>query len=155
MKNRLLFSTALVAVLSATNVYAQAWVGDPDKDFVINDEQTLSDKELHYYKTIQVGKDGTLNISNSNIKTTVKDAANNDIVINGKLNLSNGSVLESGNDDDSMPNNSNMLIENATIDMQDSDLEANGNIIIKDTNLTSSNKVPESAGIWADGDITL
>ena len=155
MKNRLLFSTALVAVLSATNVYAQAWVGDPDKDFVINDEQTLSDKELHYYKTIQVGKDGTLNISNSNIKTTVKDAVNNDIVINGKLNLSNGSVLESGNDDDSMPNNSNMLIENATIDMQDSDLEANGNIIIKDTNLTSSNKVPESAGIWADGDITL
>lgn len=155
MKNRLLFSTALVAVLSTTNVYAQAWVGDPDKDFVINGEQTLSDKELHYYKTIQVGKDGTLNISNSNIKTTEKDADNNDIVINGKVNLSNGSVLEAGNDDDLKPNNSNMLIENATVDMQDSDLEANGNISIKNTNLTSNNKVPESAGIWADGDITL
>ena len=155
MRNKLLITTALVAVLGATNAYAQAWVGEPDKDFVINNEQTLSDKELYYYKTIQIGTDGSLNISNSNIKTTVKDAANNDIVINGKLNLSNGSVLESGNDDDSMPNNSNMLIENATVDMQDSDLEANGNIIIKDTNLTSSNLVPESAGIWADGNITI
>ncbi len=157
MKNKLLISTALVAVVCTTDAFAQSWVGEPDKDFVINDEQTLSDQSLYYYKTIQVGTDGTLNISNSDIKTIEKDTANNDIVINGNLNLSNGSVLEAGNDSDELANNSNMIIDGATVDMQDSDLEANGNISITNTNLTitSSNQEPDNHGIWADGALTL
>ena len=157
MKNKLLISTALVAVVCTTDAFAQSWVGEPDKDFVINDEQTLSDQDLYYYKTIQVGTDGTLNISNSNIKTIEKDTANNDIVINGNLNLSNGSVLEAGNDSDKLANNSNMIIDGATVDMQDSDLEANGNISITNTNLTinSSSQDPDNHGIWADGALTL
>ena len=157
MKNKLLLTTALVAVVCTTDAFAQSWVGEPDKDFVINDEQTLSDQSLYYYKTIQVGTDGTLNISNSDIKTIEKDTANNDIVINGNLNLSNGSVLEAGNDSDELANNSNMIIDGATVDMQDSDLEANGNISITNTNLTinSSNQEPDNHGIWADGALTL
>ena len=41
--------------------------------------------------------------------------------------------------------------------MNDSDLEANGNIIIKDTNLssTSSTEAPDNYGVWADGNLTL
>ena len=157
MKNKLLISTALVAVVCTTDAFAQSWVGEPDTDLVINGEQTLSDQDLYYYKTIQVGTDGTLNISNSDIKTIEKDTANNDIVINGNLNLSNGSVLEAGNDSDELANNSNMIIDGATVDMQDSDLEANGNISIKNTNLTitSSNQEPDNHGIWADGALTL
>ena len=157
MKNKLLLTTALVAVVCTTDAFAQSWVGEPDTDLVINGEQTLSDQDLYYYKTIQVGTDGTLNISNSDIKTIEKNTANNDIVINGNLNLSNGSVLEAGNDSDELANNSNMIIDGATVDMQDSDLEANGNISIKNTNLTinSSSQDPDNHGIWADGALTL
>ena len=41
--------------------------------------------------------------------------------------------------------------------MNDSDLEANGNITIKDTNLssTSSTEAPNNYGVWADGNLTL
>ena len=39
--------------------------------------------------------------------------------------------------------------------MNDSDLEANGNIIIKDTNLSSTSTTPGEYGIWAEGNINV
>lgn len=65
--------------------------------------------------------------------------------------------MEAGSDIDGLANNSNILLDGATVTMNDSDLEANGNIIIKDTNLssTSSTEAPDNYGIWADGNLTL
>ena len=108
------------------------------------------DDEPYYYKSIKVEKEGSLNIETSNIKTE------HDITVLGGLDLKN-SVLEAGNDADDQPNNSNILLDGATVTMNDSDLEANGNITIKDTNLssTSSTEAPDNYGVWADGNLTL
>lgn len=56
-----------------------------------------------------------------------------------------------------MANNSNILLDGATVTMNDSDLEANGNITIKDTSLSSVSTIgePDNYGIWADGNITI
>lgn len=154
MKNKLLITTALVALVSANNAFAD-YTGEPETDLAINGEQTISDKDLYYYKSISVAEDGSLNLSNANIKTTDKKLSETDITIKGNLNLSNGSVLEAGNDDDDKPNNSNILLDGATVTMNDSDLEANGNIIIKDTNLSSTSTTPGEYGIWAEGNINV
>lgn len=154
MKNKLLITTALVALVSANNAFAD-YTGEPETDLAINGEQTISDKDLYYYKSISVAEDGSLNLSNANIKTTDKKLSETDITIKGNLNLSNGSVLEAGNDADDQPNNSNILLDGATVTMNDSDLEANGNITIKDTNLSSTSSTPGEYGIWAEGNINV
>ena len=108
------------------------------------------DEEPYYYKSIKVEKEGSLNIETSNIKTE------QDITVLGGLDLKN-SVLEAGNDADDQPNNSNILLDGATVTMNDSDLEANGNITIKDTSLSSVSTIgePDNYGIWADGNINV
>lgn len=47
------------------------------------------------------------------------------------------------------------MLDGATVTMNDSDLEANGNIIIKDTNLSSTSTTPGEYGIWAEGNINV
>ena len=153
MKNKLLITTALVALVSTHNAYAD-YVGEPETDLAINGEQAISDKDLYYYKSISVAEEGTLKLSNADIKTTDKKSPETDIIINGRLDLKN-SILEAGNDDDELPNNSNMLLDGATVTMNDSDLEANGNITIKDTKLSSTSTTPGEYGIWADGNINV
>jgi outer membrane autotransporter protein len=149
MKNRLLITTALVALVSANNAFSQV-----REDLIVDSQTPISnqgmDEEPYYYKSIKVEKEGSLNIETSNIKTE------QDITVLGGLDLKN-SVLEAGNDADDQPNNSNILLDGATVTMNDSDLEANGNIIIKDTNLssTSSTEAPDNYGVWADGNLTL
>ena len=149
MKNKLLITTALVALVSANNAFAQV-----REDLIVDSQTPISnqgmDEEPYYYKSIKVEKEGSLNIETSNIKTE------QDITVLGGLDLKN-SVLEAGNDADDQPNNSNILLDGATVTMNDSDLEANGNIIIKDTNLssTSSTEAPDNYGVWADGNLTL
>ena len=149
MKNKLLITTALVALFSANNAFAQV-----REDLIVDSQTPISnqgmDEEPYYYKSIKVEKEGSLNIETSNIKTE------HDITVLGGLDLKN-SVLEAGNDADDQPNNSNILLDGATVTMNDSDLEANGNIIIKDTNLssTSSTEAPDNYGVWADGNLTL
>ena len=149
MKNKLLITTALVALVSANNAFAQV-----REDLIVDSQTPISnqgmDEEPYYYKSIKVEKEGSLNIETSNIKTE------HDITVLGGLDLKN-SVLEAGNDADDQPNNSNILLDGATVTMNDSDLEANGNIIIKDTNLssTSSTEAPDNYGVWADGNLTL
>lgn len=165
MKNKLLITTALVALTCSYNTYADYHNGEPDFDLVISDEQTLEnygyvdwdgdDGTPYYYKTISVTEDGNLTISSSDIKTTEKDSSQTDIKINGTLKLEN-SVLEAGNDIDELENNSNILLDGATVTMNDSDLEANGDITIKDTTLSiTSTSDDDSHGVWADGSLTL
>ena len=149
MKNKLLITTALVALFSANNAFSQV-----REDLIVDSQTPISnqgiDEEPYYYKSIKVEKEGSLNIETSNIKTE------QDITVLGGLDLKN-SVLEAGNDADDQPNNSNILLDGATVTMNDSDLEANGNITIKDTNLssTSSTEAPNNYGVWADGNLTL
>lgn len=149
MKNKLLITTALVALFSANNAFSQV-----REDLIVDSQTPISnqgmDEEPYYYKSIKVEKEGSLNIETSNIKTE------HDITVLGGLDLKN-SVLEAGNDADDQPNNSNILLDGATVTMNDSDLEANGNITIKDTNLssTSSTEAPDNYGVWADGNLTL
>lgn len=149
MKNKLLITTALVALVSANNAFSQV-----REDLIVDSQTPISnqgiDEEPYYYKSIKVEKEGSLNIETSNIKTE------HDITVLGGLDLKN-SVLEAGNDADDQPNNSNILLDGATVTMNDSDLEANGNITIKDTNLssTSSTEAPDNYGVWADGNLTL
>ncbi len=149
MKNKLLITTALVALFSANNAFSQV-----REDLIVDSQTPISnqgmDEEPYYYKSIKVEKEGSLNIETSNIKTE------HDITVLGGLDLKN-SVLEAGNDADDQPNNSNILLDGATVTMNDSDLEANGNITIKDTNLssTSSTEAPDNYGVLADGNLTL
>lgn len=149
MKNKLLITTALVALVSANNAFAQV-----REDLIVDSQTPISnqgiDEEPYYYKSIKVEKEGSLNIETSNIKTA------QDITVLGGLDLKN-SVLEAGNDADDQPNNSNILLDGATVTMNDSDLEVNGNITIKDTSLSSVSTIgePDNYGIWADGNITI
>ena len=149
MKNKLLITTALVALFSANNAFSQV-----REDLIVDSQTPISnqgiDEEPYYYKSIKVEKEGSLNIETSNIKTE------QDITVLGGLDLKN-SVLEAGNDADDQPNNSNILLDGATVTMNDSDLEANGNITIKDTSLSSVSTIgePDNYGIWADGNITI
>lgn len=138
-----------MALVSANNAFSQV-----REDLIVDSQTPISnqgmDEEPYYYKSIKVEKEGSLNIETSNIKTE------HDITVLGGLDLKN-SVLEAGNDADDQPNNSNILLDGATVTMNDSDLEANGNITIKDTNLssTSSTEAPDNYGVWADGNLTL
>lgn len=149
MKNKLLITTALVALFSANNAFSQV-----REDLIVDSQTPISnqgiDEEPYYYKSIKVEKEGSLNIETSNIKTE------QDITVLGGLDLKN-SVLEAGNDADDQPNNSNILLDGATVTMNDSDLEANGNITIKDTSLSSVSTIgePDNYGIWADGNINV
>ena len=149
MKNKLLITTALVALFSANNAFSQV-----REDLIVDSQTPISnqgmDEEPYYYKSIKVEKEGSLNIETSNIKTE------QDITVLGGLDLKN-SVLEAGNDADDQPNNSNILLDGATVTINDSDLEANGNITIKDTSLSSVSTIgePDNYGVWADGNLTL
>lgn len=149
MKNKLLITTALVALFSANNAFSQV-----REDLIVDSQTPISnqgiDEEPYYYKSIKVEKEGSLNIETSNIKTE------QDITVLGGLDLKN-SVLEAGNDADDQPNNSNILLDGATVTMNDSGLEANGNITIKDTSLSSVSTIgePDNYGIWADGNINV
>ncbi len=151
MKKALLMTTALVALVSANNAFAQASL----PDLSVTDNQELTESTGVSYNTINVTKEGILTLTGADIKTSAKDTPTTDITVNGTLNLKNGSVLEAGSDIDSLANNSNMLLNGATITMNDSDLEANGNISIKDTKLSSTSNPPGEYGIWADGNINV
>ena len=137
MKKTLLMTTALVALVSTPNTRAQAL---PNLN-VSGAEQITEDKGVAY-NTISVAKGGELTLDGGNVKTSAKDNPTTDITIRGALNLKNESVLEAGSDLDGASNNSNILLDGATVVMTDSDLEANGNITIKNTNLTSNSAMP-------------
>lgn len=147
MRNKLLITTALVALVCGSNAYALS-------DLSVTDNQELTESTGISYNTINVAKEGTLTLTGANIITSAKDTPTTDIIINGTLNLRGGSVLEAGNDADDQPNNSNILLDGATVTMSNSDLEANGNITINNTKLSASTTNSGWYGVWADNDLT-
>ena len=115
------------------------------------------DSELSVINTINVGENGGLKVTDTNITTGEKETKTDDIVIKGTLTAVN-SVIEAGNDMDELDNNSNIVLDGATVTLTNSDLEANGDITIKDASLTSKSSVAEDSlttGIWADGKIDI
>ena len=154
MKNKLLITTALVALVSANNAFAQMSL----PDLSVTDNQELTESTGVSYNTINVTKEGTLTLTGADIKTSAKDTPTTDITVNGTLNLKDGSVLEAGSDIDGLANNSNILLDGATVTMNDSDLEANGNITIQNSTITSNSTGStdeEKSGIWADKNLNI
>lgn len=166
MKQKLLFTTAIALVSATLPAQAEAYSGEPEVDLKITGNETLENKDEiqegnpispYYYKSVTVNKDGELTITNSDIKTIPNDSATTDIAVYGKLNLT-GSVLESGNDDDTIPDNSDMLLDGANVILNNSDLEANGNMTIKGTTLNSQSDSYDDEdmyGLWADKDLSV
>ena len=154
MKNKLLITTALVALVSANNAFAQMSL----PDLSVTDNQELTESTGVSYNTINVTKEGTLTLTGADIKTSAKDTPTTDITVNGTLNLKDGSVLEAGSDIDGLANNSNILLDGATVTMNDSDLEANGNMTIQNSTITSKSTGStdeEKSGIWADKNLNI
>lgn len=123
----------------------------------VNEGNTFTvDSELGVINTINVAQDAGLTVTGTDIYTFAKESSTDDITINGTLTATN-STIEAGNDSDGLGNNSNILLDGATVTLTDSDIEANGNITIKDTNLTSnsSGTGENGYGIGADGDINV
>lgn len=160
MKTKLLITTALVAVSLVANAYAV-------EDLIVNETTKINNGKFNEYQNIQVQKGSILEISSDVIPSYEDDEDGEDLVdgvtqvrttgntdVKGTLNITN-SVLEAGNDMDELPNNSNILLDGASVTMVNSDLEANGNITIKDTNLTSKTTAGEGYGIWADGSLII
>lgn len=83
MKNKLLITTALVALISANNAFAQVSL----PDLSVTDNQELTESTGVSYNTINVTKEGTLTLTGANIKTSTKDTPTTDITVNGTLNL--------------------------------------------------------------------
>ena len=123
------------------------------EDLVVNDNQNITDIKRFDYGQIVVNQGAELTIENSDLKTTAKPASTEDVVIKGKINLIN-SVLEAGNDEESAPKNSNMLIENAIVSAIDSDIEANGNITITGNTIMTLT-TDDDYGVWAAKDLTI
>lgn len=159
MRNKLLITTALVAVSFAANAYAA--------DLIVSETKEINNGIFNEYENIKVAKDATLKLSSDVLPhyemtadgvdlvegvTQVRSV--NDITVNGTLNMKN-SVLEAGNDMDELPNNSNILVDGATVTMDNSALEANGDITIKNSKLDIKNTIDVDTGIWADKTLTV
>ena len=131
MKNRLLFSTALVAVLSATNVYAE--------DLLISagNEETISEEKE--FESINING-GSLSI------TTGSASATGDILINdGSVSLEQNAELLSVN--------GSVSISGGTISMDKSDISAD----TKELSITGGNfTLKNGSNLWSDvGNINI
>lgn len=165
MKKTLLITTALVAVISATDAYSQVL-----EDLVVNDTQNISDQGEpnypYYYQSITVGENGALDLNTSDIATE------EDVTIKGTL-IANKSALASGKDNEVNGTIGNMSFDGATANLTDSDLESTGDITISGTSLSNKGTITDNLtpfikygeedgidmdnlyGIWAEGDISV
>ena len=137
------------------------------EDLIVDGNQSIDSTQRFDYGKIVVNQGAKLTITNSDIKTTAKNIASDDIVVKGQLELTD-SVFEAGSDYDTAPNNSNMLFDGVTVNSTDSDIEANGNVTIKSSNVSlfSTNPTLDSEGsgvkiddgtfgIWADNNVSI
>ena len=172
MKNRLLFSTALVAVLSATNVYAADLTGKverPDNinigsstEYTINNAYSEQSGELDegilYTSTVNVDKGGKLTVSSSDI---VADGSGDAVTLKGTVIL-NGTSIMAGN---KYPEaKQNMIIDGADITFNaPSDLlSATGDLNVSNASINASSLVADGegddedlSGLRALGNITI
>lgn len=128
--------------------------------FTINGDE----EDLNYFKSINVKNGAALAINDTDIKTSGKKEKTTDIVINGGLQLDNA-IFESGNDADDVADNSDMLLDGASVTAVDSDIEANGDITVRNSTLKISSTnaeyddegpgVQDANGMWADKSIAI
>ncbi|MBQ9732091.1 MAG: autotransporter domain-containing protein [Alphaproteobacteria bacterium] len=164
MKKTLLMTTALVAVISATDAYSATLNGEQPEDFIINVKRgenleisnaysANSNQEILWSNSVSVEEGGTLTLTETNLKSNNSE---NSVNINGTL-IAINSILEAGNDNENDLTLANANIQGANVTLNGSDLEATKNINIADStlNIMSNNNSYEENGIWAAEDLTI
>ena len=172
MKNRLLFSTALVAVLSATNVYAADLSGKVEKPDNINigssTEYTIDnayseqsgdlDEGTLYTSTVNVDKGGKLTVSSSDI---VADGSGDAVTLKGTVILDGTSIMAGNKYPDAKQN---MIIDGADITFNTTSdlLSATGDLKVSNASINASSLVADDegddedlSGLRALGNITI
>ena len=133
MRNKLLITTALVAVMSATNVYAEDWT--------ISSNETITDEIISKDKVTISGGDVSISGNNSGI------------IANGNFTMEDGSLTASSNGGSAdtgvfvRGENSSVTIENGTINLTDSriakgeeDTNTTGDVNISGGKITLTNQ---------------
>ena len=149
MKNRLLFSTALVAVLSATNVYAADLSGKVERPDNINigssTEYTIDnayseqsgdlDEGILYTSTVNVDKGGKLTVSSSDI---VADGSGDAVTLKGTVILDGTSIMAGNKYPDAKQN---MIIDGADITFNTTSdlLSATGDLKVSNASINLGN----------------
>ncbi len=172
MKNRLLFSTALVAVLSATNVYAADLTGKVEKPDNINigssteytiynaySEQSGNlDEGILYTLTVNVDKGGKLTVSSSDI---VANGSGDAVTLKGTVILDGTSIMAGDKYPDAKQN---MIIDGADITFNTTSdlLSATGDLKVSNASINASSLVADGegddedlSGLRALGNITI
>ena len=156
MKNRLLFSTALVAVLSATNVYAADLSGKVERPDNINigssTEYTIDnayseqsgdlDEGTLYTSTVNVDKGGKLTVSSSDI---VADGSGDAVTLKGTVILDGTSIMAGNKYPDAKQN---MIIDGADITFNTTSdlLSATGDLNVSNASINASSLVADDEG---------
>ena len=156
MKNRLLFSTALVAVLSATNVYAADLTGKVERPDNINigssTEYTIDnayseqsgdlDEGTLYTSTVNVDKGGKLTVSSSDI---VADGSGDAVTLKGTVILDGTSIMAGNKYPEAKQN---MIIDGADITFNTTSdlLSATGDINVSNASINASSLVADGEG---------
>ena len=172
MKNRLLFSTALVVVLSATNVYAADLTGKVERPDNINigssTEYTIDnayseqsgglDEGTLYTSTVNVDKGGKLTVSSSDI---VADGSGDAVTLKGTVILDGTSIMAGNKYPDAKQN---MIIDGADIIFNTTSdlLSATGDLKVSNASINASSLVADGegdeedlSGLRALGNITI
>ena len=172
MKNRLLFSTALVAVLSATNVYAADLSGKVERPDNINigssTEYTIDnayseqsgdlDEGILYTSTVNVDKGGKLTVSSSDI---VANGSGDAVTLKGTVILDGTSIMAGDKYPDAKQN---MIIDGADITFNTTSdlLSATGDLKVSNASINASSLVADGegddedlSGLRALGNITI
>ena len=172
MKNRLLFSTALVAVLSATNVYAADLSGKvkrPDNinigsstEYTIDNAYSEQSGDLNegilYTSTVNVDKGGKLTVSSSDI---VADGSGDAVTLKGTVILDGTSIMAGNKYPEAKQN---MIIDGADITFKTTSdlLSATGDINVSNASINASSLVADGegdeedlSGLRALGNITI
>ena len=156
MKNRLLFSTALVAVLSATNVYAADLSGKVERPDNINigssTEYTIDnayseqsgdlDEGTLNTSTVNVDKGGKLTVSSSDI---VADGSGDAVTLKGTVILDGTSIMAGNKYPDAKQN---MIIDGADITFNTTSdlLSATGDLNVSNASINASSLVADGEG---------
>lgn len=156
MKNRLLFSTALVAVFSATNVYAADLTGKVERPDNINigssTEYTIDnayskqsgdlDEGTLYTSTVNVDKGGKLTVSSSDI---VADGSGDAVTLKGTVILDGTSIMAGNKYPEAKQN---MIIDGADITFNTTSdlLSATGDINVSNASINASSLVADGEG---------
>ena len=156
MKNRLLFSTALVAVLSTTNVYAADLSGKVERpnninigsstEYTIDNAYSEQSGDLNegtlYTSTVNVDKGGKLTVSSSDI---VADGSGDAVTLKGTVILDGTSIMAGNKYPEAKQN---MIIDGADITFNTTSdlLSATGDLKVSNASINASSLVADGEG---------